>query len=305
MQLTFFTKDAAPSQGDVHVDSVIGAIHPFIALDVDGAICAKCGLTRSSHRSVVKGAGWDTPGPPPMDGAQCPDCGGTGSAGAWDPYGTQCSGCGGFGRLQQAEERANNNMATPVQPNLQHYMSPEDDATDPMKQGGNGTLVPNTSLPAGFHQPVNPSGPPNATKAASLGSSSSRPPRGQESGEVGEWPSQLSFNFVPRGQLLTGLNVQPASADKPRTQTNLRQDGPVFGPTNPGADPTTQLNPQWGGYDNPAPVDPDDLKHQFKQCPQCGVAVTGTEANCPNAWCGHDLEHDPTASYDAWTLSAP
>lgn len=296
---------SGPTQSEVHTDKIIGAIHPFLALDQDPRICAKCGMTQGKHNAgFTKGAGFDTPGPDPDSLMNCQSCDGSGQTpNAWDPT-DSCPDCGGTGQVQSLEEQQNNSMATPPSPQLWRFQSPEDDVTgpsappDPMLQAGNGTLkVPGSISPAGFHEPVWPSGPPNATKS---NSQPQRAPRGSESGDVGEWQSSRAFNFVPKGQLVNDLHSQDASQDLPRDPNgNVKQDGPVFGPDNPGMDPGEQVGGKWGSP-QATPPQPGESVHYFEQCPQCGTAVTGTEHDCPNPWCGHDLANDPTSSFDNW-----
>lgn len=304
-----FVRKDGPAQSDVHIDAVnqtIGAIHPFMPLDSDGAMCAKCGLTRSSHKSVAKGAGWDTLGPDPTKTPvkTCPKCQGTGGQNAWDAN-NSCETCGGLGWLEDLEAKTNNNMATPPSPMLYQSTSPSnaqaDDPQNPMLQGGNGTMEPSLQAPAAFHEPINPTGPPNMSKRAlNQKPTSSDPMADQSSGSPGEWSDPKGGNFVPAGQAQSAEYTQRNAWDPPRDPMgNLRQDGPIHGAANPGRDPGTQIDSQWGGQDNKPITGPK--VHNLTQCPQCGVALTGTEKDCPNAWCGHDLQHDTSASYDAWS----
>lgn len=219
---------------------------------------------------------------------------------------------------QADEEQQNNNprSMTPPSPMLWTFQSPNDDATDAATPDGQThdplhpellnsdeaqELAEQTPPPA-FHEPL-PTPGAGLVKTASTGKPQ-RAPRGQESGETGEWSSKRAFNFVPAGELGTsGRHTQPADQDLPRdAMGNVKQDGPVWGPSNPGANPASQVSVHQG---SPEHVTAKDRVHFFDQCPQCGVATTGTEAACPNPWCGHDLEGDNTASYDSWQYDPP
>lgn len=236
----------------------------------------------------------------------CPECGQPVT-----PEDTHCPRCG-FPLLQeQVEEREDpDSPASPPSPMLWRFMGPDDDSVYAATPDGQ-THVNDSSIsaeeadelanqmpPAGFHEPLN--------KVASTGQPRSFP-RGQESGEVGEWQSDRAFNFVPKGESrFNPAYVTPASADLPRDPMgNIKQDGPIFGPSNPGMDPQTQVD-QASRMASPKIHDEAGPRwHNFHQCPQCGVGVDGSEHDCPNPWCGHDLANDPSASFDAWEYESP
>lgn len=130
-----------------------------------------------------------------------------------------------------------------------------------------------------------------------------RGPWGQESGQTGEWVSPKGGNFVPQGQLTTEEYLRPQNQDSRAASAENRAEGPTFGPDNPGLDPATQIDAASRMSSPNVPVPREDRKHFYSQCPQCGVALNGTESACPNEWCGHDVSHDNTASYDHWAIT--
>lgn len=299
------TGSAAPASGptstDTHVNRIIGAIHPFKAWPQDPRMCGKCGMTRSSHtRSFSKSdeSGWMDPGsaaPEDNDPEQA-------ASSSYDP----CPNCSGTGYIAAQEAAQNNNYRTnltPPSPMLDTFESPNDESTDPMLQGSNDVMgydpqqgtapsgwdTPDLGKPdpgnsAGFHEPIG--------KTASTGRPQ-RAPRGQESGEVGEWVSPSGGIYHAPGELADPQHISPWGP-QPR-----EQDGPVFGTPNPAADPNSAPY-QWGTPDKQDNDNAPGSVHNFNQCPQCGVGVDGSETNCPNPWCGHNLANDGTSSYDDW-----
>lgn len=281
MMMTSFTfgdfwtvaKDDGPTQSDVHVDKIIGAIHPFAA--GVGGKCVECGKTShvKSFAKMISDPFDFSGGPDKGEGVDGPSPEDDDSQDAWPKPPSPM-----LKPVTDLEVEDQENQSPEFMP-----VAPAANSSAPMFGGG--ALSSTSSAPSTvpFHQPL----PELISK---------RFPRGSESGQVGEW-----VTASPQGVYNSAGQLDGQQARNGVSPPVLRQDGPVFGTPNPGQSPPAQSSHQ-ASPAVPGPA-PEDLLHHFNQCPQCGVGVDGTEKLCPNPQCGHNLENDPTASYDHWAIT--